>query len=152
MATNPKANRSHLSVVPPIPAFVPYLAEAETTWWTCPRWCPGDCIGGGLWHAEPQGHAYEMAREHERTVYQADTVDKVDGGEARISVTLERSDWNEDGWTPQTDVVLTLTGSDYSTAFSVTLTRAQRRELAAALLNADDLDGTTDAAPVTVAA
>ena len=138
--TGPKS--AHLSLVPPVPTFQPYDVEPTTPWWVEPSWCAGDCVGGSTHYRAPDRPGLVDCRLHERTAYETHAVDDIDGGDVKVQVRLERADACGDLVPVPTDVVLRFTGEGPSDQFGVRLSRAQRRELAAALLNADDLDDT----------
>ncbi len=133
----------HLALVPP---FTPYEVTPTEPWWVCPPWCAGDCYGGETYVFAPDLPGTVTSRLHEKVVYTTTAVEEIDGGEVEVLVRIERCDSDEDSTAWPSDVVLKITG------VGVRLTRAQRRELAAALLNADDLDDTPEQAPMAVSA
>ena len=151
MATNPKGTRAHLVLVPPAPPFTPYEITPTEPFWTCPAWCAGDCYGGNTYVFDGKLPGVTDCRLHEATVYETKAVDTVDAAYVQVRVFLERCDSDEDAAPFPADVVLKFTGEE-GEPFGVRLTRAQRRDLAAALLKADDLDDTPDAPVLAVSA
>lgn len=121
------ATREHVELAPTHRMIVPV-----TPWWTCPSWCAGDCMGGDtvVFNDTPPGITTD--RLHERLVYRTRGTDDLDGTPVGVMVTLERNDSIAE---PGATEVLLKVGAE-----GVLLTRAQRIELAAALLAANDLD------------
>lgn len=141
-----KAASSHLRLVPPPATPRPVEIVPTAAWWVCPPWCPGDCYGGNTYVLDGDRPGITDCRLHERSVYETQAADDFDRGPVQVAVRMERADSDEDATPVPTDVVLRFTGEGKSGEFGVRLTRAQRRELAAALLNADDLDETPEVA------
>ncbi len=156
MATKLKTGTArHLALVPPAPTFTPYEIAATDPFWICPPWCPGTpdtCWGGETFVFAPGTPGTTTCRMHEVAVYETQAVDSVDAGWVKVLVRIERADSDDDAAPFPADVVLKFTGENDSDGFGVRLTRAQRRELAAALLNADDLDDTATEPPMAATA
>ncbi len=128
------ATRARLAPMPAGPVYV----EAPTPWWICPSWClhtPGTCAGGGTWIDDGLPPVTDM-RIHERVVVAITGVDDHRPDPVTVELRMERGD--SPGEPGPTDVVLRVEGH------GIQLTRAQRIELAAALLAANDLDDTLE--------